>query len=151
MEFHKKVASTWLRRILLAAFSPEFYRQIGIQRFRHPETGNHVLFYSLPQEEQNRIHGGWEAKKAPHTTQLSREDMTKLKDETVRSERERDEAEAKAGQSDRREMAKALKELKNKKLPKRVFDKEKRRMIQEMKSRALVRETERKKQQADAA
>jgi len=150
MEPHKKVASTWLRRIVLAAFSPDFYRQIGIQRFRHPETGNEVLFYSLPQEEQQRIHGEWQAKKSPHTTPVSRRDMGKLKSEMRRSEREKNEAEAKAGQADRREMAKALKDLKNKNLPKRIFDKEKRRLVQEMESRALAREKERK-QPADAA
>jgi hypothetical protein len=151
MKLHEKVASTWLRRIVLAAFSPDFYRQIGIQRFRHPETGNHVLFYSLPQEEQKRIHDQWQAKKAPHTREISRADAAHLQKEMRRSEREKNEAEAKAGQADRREMAKALKELKSKNLPKRLFDKEKRRLVQEMESRALAREKERKKQQADAA
>ena len=114
MKLHEKVASTWLRRIVLAAFSPEFYRQIGIQRFLHPKTRNHVLFYSLPLEEQKRIHGEWEAKKSPHRTEVSRGDMTKLKNEMRRSEREKEETEAKAGQADRREMAKALKALKDK-------------------------------------
>jgi hypothetical protein len=148
MRLHEKVASTWLRRIVLAAFSPEFYRQIGIQRFRNPDTGNHVLFYSLPQKEQERIHGEWKSKRSPHRTEVSREDMAKLKREMRRSEREKDETEAKAGKADRREMAKALKELKSKNLPKRLFDKEKRRLVQEMESRALAREKKRKEEAA---
>jgi len=151
MKLYEKVASTWLHRIVVAAFSPEFYRQIGVQRFRHPETNNHVLFYSLPQEEQKRIHDQWQAKRSPHTTQITRSERDHLKREMTREKRERNEAEAKAGQSDRREMAKALKELKDKNLPKRLYDKEKRRLVQEMESRALVRERERKKQKADAA
>ena len=145
---HKKVAALWLRRIMLAAFSPEFYRQIGVQRFRHPKTDNHVLFYSLPQEEQQRIHAAWKAKQTNHKTPVSRKDMRTLKDDMRRSEREKNEEEAKAGQADRREMAKTLKELKEKKLPKRIFDKEKRRLVQEMETRALARGKKRKEEAA---
>lgn len=150
----QRVAVEYLRRAITASsaeFSPEFYRQIGIQRFRHPDTDNHVLFYSLPKKERQRIHDQLTAKKPAHTTQLSREDMGRLKQEMTRDDREQNEAEAKARRSDRREMAKALKELKSKSLPQRLFDKEKRRLLQEIKSRALIREQERKKQQADAA
>ena len=51
--------------------------------------------------------------------------------------------EADAARADRREMAKRLKELKEKKLPPHVFKKEKNRLLQEMESRRLKRKQER--------
>ena len=45
---------------------------VGVRRFRHPETGNMVLFYSLPSEEQKRIHDAWAAKRSEHKVRLTR-------------------------------------------------------------------------------
>ena len=89
---------------------------VGVRRFRHPETGNMVLFYSLPSEEQKRIHDAWAAKRSEHKVRLTRPEK--------------------------------LKELKSKNLPKRIFEKEKRRLVQEIEMRAMKREQQRNEEAA---
>lgn len=41
-------------------YRPRFLRHIENKRFRHPETGNQVLFFSLPSQEQSRIYQEWQ-------------------------------------------------------------------------------------------
>lgn len=53
----RKIAASWLRRF--AKYNPEFMQWVGQQRFRHPETGNRVLFQSLPDPEQTEIFERW--------------------------------------------------------------------------------------------
>ena len=144
------VAARWLRRIILAKYAPEFYQHVGIQRFRHPETGNMVLFYSLPQEEQKRIHEQWQQRRAPHQMRMPREEWRGLMEEARREEREEDEAEAAAGRADRKEMAAELKRLKERGVDERLLKKERKRMQMEIESRRLRREQERT-ERAEAA
>lgn len=49
----------------LAAYSDEFMRAVRGRKFRHPDTGNEVLFVSLPAGEQARVYQGWVVKNAP--------------------------------------------------------------------------------------
>lgn len=48
----------------VAAYDPEFLKRVENIPFRHPETGNHVKFVSLPTEEQKRWYAKWKAAKA---------------------------------------------------------------------------------------
>ena len=43
----------------LARYNPEFLQALRGRRFRHPETGNQVLFQSLPTAEQQKVYGQW--------------------------------------------------------------------------------------------
>ena len=46
----------------LARYSPDFLQALRGRRFRHPETGNQVLFQSLPDDEQQKIYHQWAAR-----------------------------------------------------------------------------------------
>lgn len=52
MASSRQVAQTWLLRL---ARDTRLEEQLKSQRFRHPETGNQVLFQSLPIPEQAKI------------------------------------------------------------------------------------------------
>lgn len=52
MPLPSDVAEAWLRKL---ARDTRFEHAVRNRRFRHPETGNQVLFVSLPPEEQARI------------------------------------------------------------------------------------------------
>lgn len=144
MGLSKKVASLWLHRIVVAAFSPEFYRTVVSRRFRHPETGNMVVFHSLPHEMQKKIHDQWASRKQLPQVKMPRKEFQKLRDEARDRERGFDPAkEQAAAQADRKEMAKALKEMKSKGIPARIMNKERKRLLQEMESRRLKRKKER--------
>lgn len=41
-------------------FRQRFMQQVENQRFRHPDTGNDVMFLSLPWEEQKRLYNEWQ-------------------------------------------------------------------------------------------
>jgi len=149
---HERVARRWFQRIITALYSPEFYEWVWLKRFRHPETGNRVLFYSLPSEEQKRIHDQWQARKAPHKVTIPRGEFQKMKERTRQIEMGLDPgAEEEARRKDRLEMAKKLKELKAKNLPFRIFEKERRRLLIELEQRKLKREKEREAEQAEKA
>ena len=136
----------WLRRILLAKYSPEFHRTVFNQKFRHPETGNQVIFYSLPEEEQQKIHARWAERKQLPQTQIRRKDFNRVRDEARDRERGVDPAaEQAAAKADRKEMAQAIMKLKKRNVPTRIIDKERRTLIREMESRRLKRKTEREK------
>jgi len=144
MELSKKVASLWLHRIVVAAFSPEFYRTVVHQRFRHPETGNMVVFHSLPHEMQKKIHDQWSSRQQLPQVQISRREFQKLRDEARDRERGFDPAEEQeAAKADRKEMMEELKRLKSRNVPSRILLKERKRLIQEMESRRLKRQKER--------
>jgi hypothetical protein len=49
----------------LAAYSDEFLQQIRGKRFRNRQTGNDVLFVSLPPVEQARVYEQWARSNAP--------------------------------------------------------------------------------------
>jgi len=73
-----RLASCWVRqKIRLAMYNPVFMKWVGQRRFRHPETGNRVLFVSLPEDEQKRIYENWarmtEGEDAEKTEQENRE------------------------------------------------------------------------------
>ena len=42
-----------------ATYSQEFLKSVSGRRFRNPETGNEVLFQSLPPAEQAKIYSQW--------------------------------------------------------------------------------------------
>lgn len=56
-----------------AAYSDRFMEQVRGTKFRHPETGNDVLFVSLPGAEQSRVYGQWVQKNAPPGLQVDPE------------------------------------------------------------------------------
>jgi hypothetical protein len=144
MELATKVASEWIRRILVAKFSPEFYRTIMTRKFQHPETGNRVLFYSLPEAEQKKIHDQWAAGQGRPQVKIKRKDFTRMRDESKAREQGYDlEEEQAAAKADRKEMAQAIKQMKDRNVPARIIDKERRRFIQQMESNRLKRKKER--------
>jgi len=145
MKAHQKVASLWIRRLIQAAYSPEFYREMGVrQNFRHPETGRMVVFQSLPSEVQKKYHDEWKARKQFPQSRMRRKDFTKIRDRARDLERGFDpDEEAATAKSDRLEMAKAIKEMKNQGVPARILKKERKRLLQEMESRRLKRKKER--------
>jgi hypothetical protein len=146
MELHKKVASLWLQRLIRAAFSPEFYRTVVTRRFRHPETGNMVVFHSLPHEMQKKIHDQWSARQDLPSVQVRRKDFQRMRDRARDMERGFDpDEEAAAAKADRKEMAQEIKRLKERKVPARILQKEKRRLLQELESRRMKRQKEREK------
>ena len=146
----RRVASLWLRMII-AKYSPEFHRAMYNRKFRHPETGNQVIFYSLPEDEQKKIHEQWAARKQLPQAVVRRKDFNRMRDESRDRERGIDPVEEqKAAQADRKEMAQELKRLKERNVPERLRDKERRRLIQEMESRRLKRKMEREKAFAEA-
>lgn len=49
----------------LARYRPEFIRALGNRKFRNPDTGNQVLFQSLPSQEQQKVYQQWAARNAP--------------------------------------------------------------------------------------
>jgi hypothetical protein len=59
----ERVASWWLQaKLRTAKYDPRFLQQMGSQKFRHPETGNQVLFISLPSKEQVKVYRQWAAR-----------------------------------------------------------------------------------------
>ena len=56
-----------------AAYDPEFMKAIGQRRFRHPETGNRVLFVSLPPHEQTEIYKIWQNRQKSRAEQEKRD------------------------------------------------------------------------------
>jgi len=144
----RRVASIWIRRLITAKYSPEFYRTVVKQRFRHPETGNLVMFHSLPQDAQKKVHDQWAAARAPHKTQVSRGEWGRIMDKALEDSRRVDEAEAERRREERREMARAVTELKQRGAPQRIIDKERRRLIREMHQRQLARQREKAEETA---
>lgn len=139
-----RVASMWIRRMILAKYSPEFYRSVFRKKFHHPETGNMVMFHSLPDEEQKKIHDQWAARQQLPQARIRRKDFERAREESRMRERGEDPHEEQAAaKADRKEMAQAIKALKDKGVPGRIVDKERRRLIQEMESRRLRRKRER--------
>lgn len=58
-----RVVSRWLvARLRHAKYSPEFMQAVQSQKFRNPDTGNDVLFVSLPSGEQQRVYQQWAAR-----------------------------------------------------------------------------------------
>ena len=49
----------------LAAYSERFLQQVRGRKFRQPDTGNEVLFVSLPEQEQAKVYQQWSAHNAP--------------------------------------------------------------------------------------
>jgi hypothetical protein len=47
-----------------ASYSDEFLKAIGDRKFRNPETGNDVVFNSLPHGEQQKVFKQWSAQKS---------------------------------------------------------------------------------------
>jgi len=141
-----RVATEWLRRII-AKYSPEFYRAMGIKtRYRNPETDQWVLFPSLPSEEQQKYYEKWKARQGLPQARIPRKDFEQMRENARALERGDDlESEQMAAKADRKEMAQAIKQMKDKKLPTRIIDKERRRFIQELESRRLKRKQERDK------
>ena len=148
---HTRVAAVWIRQII-AKYSPEFYKWVWLQKFRSPKTNERVLFHSLPPEEQKKIHDEWAARRqGPHQTQMPRREFQRLRERAQDAARGFDpEEEQAAAKADRKEMAQAIKALKDKGVPARIVDKERRRLIQEMESRRLKRKKEREKKMETA-
>ena len=142
----RRIASAWLRRILLAKYSPEFHRSVFNQKFRHPETGNQVIFYSLPDEEKERLHEQWAGRKQLPQAQIRRKDFMRVREEARDRDRGIDPAaEQAAAKADRKEMVRAIMTLKKRKVPARILDKERKNLIREMESRRLQRKKERER------
>lgn len=57
MELHEKIATAWLLR--LAKYNPEFLQWVGGQRYRNDDTGERVLFQSLPSGQQTKMFALW--------------------------------------------------------------------------------------------
>jgi hypothetical protein len=133
-----QVADHWLRRKILAAYSPDFYRWVGIQHFKNRETGRDNLFHSLPPDQQKELHDKWQQSQQRPSVQVPQREFREMMERATGGD-----VEAEAAQTDRKEMAEKLKELKTKNLPDRIFKKEKLRLVQEMRSRALQRKKDR--------
>jgi hypothetical protein len=59
----RDVAAAWARRILAKQSQlSEFRQDVEGRKFRNPDTGNDVLFVSLPKKEQARIFAEWRRK-----------------------------------------------------------------------------------------
>lgn len=146
-----RVAATWIRQIV-AKYSPEFYKWVWLQKFRNPETNERVLFHSLPSNEQKKIHDQWASRRqGPHQTQMRRREFQRLRERAQDAARGIDpEEEQAAAKADRKEMAQAIKKMKDKGVPRRIIDKERRRLIQEMESRRLKRKKEREEKMSQA-
>lgn len=63
-EMDRRVAREGLSRqapvIRTARYRPAFMRWVEGRKFRQPDTGNEVLFVSLPDDEQKRIYAQWQ-------------------------------------------------------------------------------------------
>lgn len=104
-----------------------------------------VMFHSLPADLQKRIHDQWKAsRKYLPQVQVKRKEFQRMLDEARDRERGFDPAaEQEAAKADRAEMAAELKRLKERRVPPRIMQKERRRLIQEMESRRMKRKKER--------
>lgn len=65
---HKPISRKDMRRFVREKFKPEekeektradFEKEVEGKRFQHPETGNKVLFISLPKTEQTKLYQEW--------------------------------------------------------------------------------------------
>lgn len=137
MTLASQVADHWLRRILLAAYSPEFYRWVWLKRFRNPETDRYVLFHSLPSQEQQKIHDEWQQGQGGPKVQMPGREFRKLRQRAIEGEPDHEELEA--AKKDRREMAEQIKKLKERGAPAKILQKERKRLLQEMEIRKRQR------------
>lgn len=136
-----QIAERWLRQIL-ARYSPEFYQWTLRKRFPSPKSREQILFHSLPPEEQKRIHDQWQAGKAERSIAVPRKEMRRIREEAVMGPEaiEDRKKEEEAQKADRKEMAKTLKKLKERRVPPHVLTKEKRRLLREMETRRHKRQ-----------
>lgn len=91
---HRSVASRWARcRVVEAKVRRDlsgFREEVEGKRFRNPETGNEVLFESLPRKEQARMFAEWRRRQRGDEPRRDRErGLIEIDREKARSEAKR--------------------------------------------------------------